>query len=67
MNLDSRKLRILMAKQNFNVSTLARAAGVSQAAINKWLNHGPQYPRLDTLGRVAKALDVDIYELVKEA
>ena len=54
-----------MAAKNFNVSNLAEAAGLSPTAINNWLNHGTR-PRIDTIGRLAKALEVDIFDLTEE-
>lgn len=65
MDLDAKKLRRAMAAKDYTVAGLAREAGVSGAAINNWLNHNTR-PRMDTLGKLARALDVDIYEIVKE-
>lgn len=65
MRLDPVKLRRIMAAKNFNVSNLAEAAGLSPTAINNWLNHGTR-PRIDTIGRLAKALGVDIFDLTEE-
>lgn len=65
MRLDPVKLRRIMAAKNFNVSNLAEAAGLSPTAINNWLNHGTR-PRIDTIGRLAKALGVDIFDLIEE-
>lgn len=65
MRLDPVKLRRIMAAKNFNVSNLAEAAGLSPTAINNWLNHGTR-PRIDTIGRLAKALEVDIFDLTEE-
>lgn len=65
MKLDPVKLRRIMAAKNLNVSRLAETASLSPTAINNWLNHGTR-PRLDTIGRLAKALEVDIFDLTKE-
>lgn len=66
MELDVKRLRVLMAEKGFNVKSLARTAGVSACAVNLYVNHGTR-PRLDSLGRLAKALGVDVMEIVKEA
>ncbi len=66
MELDAKKLRRAMAAKNYNVAGLARAAGVSGAAVNNWLNHNTR-PRMDTVGKLARALGVDIYDIAKEA
>ena len=65
MELDVKKLRLAMATKCLTVKGLARAAGVSEGAVNLWLNHGTR-PRLDTIGKLARALDADIYDLVRE-
>ena len=65
MKIDPVKLRRIMAAKNFNVSRLAEAADLSPTAINQWLNHGTR-PRLDTIGRLARALEVDIYDIAKD-
>lgn len=65
MELNVKALRRLMAAQGYNVASLARAAGVSAQAVNVWLKHGVS-PRMDTLGKLAKALNVDIYDIAKE-
>lgn len=65
MELKEKNLRRAIAAKGFTVAGLAREAGVSGAAINNWLNHNTR-PRMDTLGKLARALDVDIYEIVKE-
>ena len=65
MELDAKKLRRAMAAKDYTVAGLARAAGVSTAAVNLWLNHGTR-PRFDTIGKLSRALGVDIYDIVKE-
>ena len=66
MELDVKALRRTMAAKNFTVAGLAREAGVSCPTLNGWLNHNTR-PRLDTLGKLARALGVDIYEIAREA
>lgn len=65
MVLDVAKLRELMVHQGYTVTGLAKTAGVSSVSINQWLNHGKQ-PRMDTLGRILKALNAPLCDLVKE-
>lgn len=66
MELDVKQVRREMAAKGYNVASLARAAGISTPALNNWLNRGTR-PRLDTVGRLARALGVDIYDIAKEA
>lgn len=65
MLLDIERLREVMAHRGFTVKGLARTAKVSACSLNLWLNHNGQ-PRLDTLGRVVKVLDIPINQIVKE-
>ena len=66
MDIDQKKLKLAMMEKGFNVASLARAAGMSPAAVNLYVNHGVK-PRLDSLGKVVKALGVPVMEIVKEA
>lgn len=66
MELDMEKLKLAMIDKGFNVKSLARAAGVSPAAVNLYVNHGVK-PRLDSLGKLVKALGVPVGDIVKEA
>lgn len=63
MKIDRDKLKLLIAEKGFSIRAVARASGVSEAALNLWMNHGKS-PRLDTLGRVAGVLGVPIQTLV---
>ena len=65
MKLNRDKLKLLIAEKGFSIRSIARAARVSEAALNLWMNHGKS-PRLDTLGRVAGALGVPIQTLIVE-
>ena len=65
MLLDVDKLREAMVSNGLTVKELARTSGVSACAISLWLNHGKQ-PRMDTLGRILKVLNVPLSDLVKE-
>ena len=65
MELNVREVRRLMAAKGYTVKATAKAAGVSPIALGKWLNHGVK-PRLDTIGRLANALDVDLYDIAKD-
>lgn len=65
MNLDVKKIRMLMATEGLTVTALAKKAHVSCAALNLWLNHGQQ-PRIDKLGGLAKALGMSVKSIIKE-
>lgn len=65
MKLDTQKLKLTIAEKGFNVRTFARAANLSEPGLNLILNHGKQ-PRLDTLGKLSKALNIPPASLLKE-
>lgn len=65
MNLDIKKIRMLMATEGLTVTALAKKAHVSCPALNLWLNHG-QRPRIDKVGGLAKALGVPITSIITE-
>lgn len=65
MEVDVKRLRVLMAEKGFNVASLARVSGLSPCAINLWLNHGVK-PRIDSLGKLIKALNVSLDDIMKE-
>ena len=63
--LDTKKVRRLMAAKGYNARTLADAAGLSYPALNGWLTRGIK-PRTDTLGKLARVLEVDIFDILAE-
>jgi transcriptional regulator with XRE-family HTH domain len=66
-------LRILLGR---NVQELRKRAGLTQAELSERVNVSPEFlsrverclksPSLDTVGRIAKALGVQVQELFKE-
>ncbi len=64
MEFDAKRLKMTMAERGFNIRGLARAAGLSEPGLNQILNHGKQ-PRLDTLGKLSKVLNVPVVALLK--
>ena len=57
MELDIEKLRAAMIEKQVNVTSLAKAAGLSKSCLNGYLRHG-QRARTDSLGKLAAALGV---------
>lgn len=67
MNLSVKKLKIALARKSMRVSDLACISGISVNTINSWIkNTGKRNPTTRTLGMVAKALEVDVTELIEE-
>ncbi|MDY4509124.1 MAG: helix-turn-helix transcriptional regulator [Candidatus Faecousia sp.] len=64
MKADGKKLRIAMARACMNTSDLAKVTEMPQPTINGVLRGRSIRPA--TLGRIAKALDVDVTEIMEE-
>lgn len=64
MNADTNKLRLAMARACMNSQDLAKAAQMPSQTVNGVLRGRRVRPA--TLGRIAKALNVDVAEIVKE-
>ena len=65
MQVDAKELRRVMAAKDFTIARLARTAGVTTVTVNNLLNHSNK-ARIDTVGRLARALGVDIYDIAKD-
>ena len=65
MMIDVQALHRAMAAKCFTVSGLARAAGVTAVTLNNLLRHSNK-ARIDTVGKLARALDVDIYTIARQ-
>lgn len=63
--MDKDRIIDLMAGKGLTQSTLATRAKVSRASVYRLVSKGSK-PRLDTLGRIARVLDVKPSELVKK-
>lgn len=63
MKIDSKKLKIAMAKQCMCSRELAKECGLSFSTICSYMN-GTKAPSLKNLGKLANALDVDVETLI---
>ena len=64
MRMSRRKVNIALARKQMTVTELAGAYGVSRARMNVILNSKVVTPVC--AGRVAKALDVDVTEIIDQ-
>lgn len=64
MRMSRRKVNIALARKQMTVTELAGAYGVSRARMNVILNSQVVTPVC--AGRVAKALDVDVTEIIDQ-
>ncbi len=63
MKIDTKKLKIAMAKQCVCSRELAEKCGLSFSTICSYMN-GKKTPNLKNLGKLAKALEVDVETLI---
>lgn len=64
MKTDRKKLELAMARACMSTSDLQIATGIPRPTINNVISGRSVRP--STLGRVAKALGVDVVELIKD-
>lgn len=65
INLGS-QLRVNRVKKGYSMKELAERSGVSACAINYWENGKGTNMRLDTIIRLATALNIPLEELIVE-
>lgn len=65
MNLNLEKLRIAMAKECLSVNDLVEKTGLGRTTVSKIIN-GRQKPTTKTVGIIAKALKVDVLEIISD-
>ena len=59
------QLKRVMSERGVNITELSKVCGITNANISNML-HGKTSPNLDTIERLAKALGVAAWELLKE-
>ena len=65
MRIDIRKLDMLIAKKCLTLEELSLLSNLSKASITK-LRNGERQARLSTIGKIAKALGVDVTEILED-
>lgn len=65
MELEKRKLQILMAKKQMNAKELAEKSGLSHNTISSFLV-GRRKPSIKSLGMLANGLSVDVEEIIED-
>lgn len=63
MKIDKMKVDIAMANKGFSAKELSEKCGISQITITR-LKKGVQKARPETVGKIAKALDVPVENLI---
>ncbi|MDD6666213.1 MAG: helix-turn-helix transcriptional regulator [Eubacterium coprostanoligenes] len=65
MKIDNEKLMIALANNGMMLKDLCKRAGLSENAFRA-IRQGKSTPRPATLGRIAKALNVDVQDIIQE-
>lgn len=64
MNLDTKKLQMLMAKKQINIGELAEKSNLSSASISSFFS-GRRNPSVKSIGKLAHGLEVEVEELLE--
>lgn len=64
--VDINRIKVVLAEQKKTNKWLAEQLGKDPATVSKWCTNTAQ-PGLDTLLQIAKALDVDVKELINSS
>lgn len=62
--MDTKKLLSIMAERNISMYRLAKLLGTSSSTISDIVSRRNRNPRIDTVARIASALDVSVDELL---
>ncbi|ADZ84327.1 helix-turn-helix domain-containing protein [Cellulosilyticum lentocellum] len=65
MKIDTHKLSVEIARNCFSAEELSKCAGISRVTLQR-LKSGRQVARPQTIGKLAKALEVKVEDLLKE-
>lgn len=65
MNIDVNKLELAICKQGVFLKDIAKRVGVSEQALRN-IRDGKAQPRLATIGKIARALGVNVSEIIKD-
>lgn len=64
MKIECKKLRLIMARNCLNTKELQEAAKIPRSTINNAISGRSVSPK--TAGAIAKALDIDVTEILEE-
>ena len=65
MNINVNKMRIAQANECLSVNELVKKSGLGRATVSNIIN-GSSNPSMKSLGLIAKALNVEVVELLVE-
>ena len=59
------QLQLTMARKEIGISELAKISGIPQPSVSRYVR-GKSNPPLKQLGKIAKALEVDVCDIVEK-
>lgn len=59
------QLQLTMARKEIGISELSRISGISQPSVSRYVR-GKSNPSLKQIGKIAKALEVDVCDIVEK-
>jgi len=65
MNINVSKMRIAQANECLSVNELVKKSGLGRSTVSKIIN-GSSNPSMKSLGLIAKALNIEVVELLVE-
>lgn len=65
MKLNLKKVKLAMASKCLSARGLANKAQIPYSTLTPYLS-GAREPKTDTLGKIAKALEVDVTEILED-
>lgn len=65
MIIDNYKINLLLANKCMSINELAAASGVDKVTISR-IRNGSQRPRPKTLGKIARALETNVENLISK-
>ncbi len=64
VKINKQRLQIAMANACLNMDDLATLAGISRGSLTKYVS-GSTKPRTKTVGKIAKALNVQVQDIIE--
>lgn len=65
MTINTQKIELLLAEKSMTSTQLSALSGISRQNISTIIRRGSCAPK--TVGKIAKALEVEVYEIVENA
>jgi len=66
MNINVNKMRIAQANECLSVNELVKKSGLGRSTVSKIINGSSSNPSMKSLGLIAKALNIEVVELLVE-